>query len=233
MKILSASQIRELDLLTISEENILSADLMERAAVQLFKWISGKFDRSRRFIILAGPGNNGGDGLALARMLAENRYDVEVFFVKLSDSTSGDWNHNRERLINEAGISMTTIDDTDKFPLTGQGDIIVDAIFGSGLNRPVTGPGAGIIKKINQSGCTVISVDIPSGLFCEDNSSNTPGTIVRADHTLSFQLPKLSFLLPDTGIYAGEWHILPIGLSSNGIQNMTSDFEYIEEANVS
>lgn len=233
MKILSASQIRELDSLTISEEKILSSDLMERAAAQLFKWISGRFDRSRRFIILAGPGNNGGDGLALARMMAENRYDVEVFFVKLSDNTSGDWNHNKERLINEAGISLTTIDDTDSFPLTGQGDIIVDSIFGSGLNRPVSGFGAEVIRKINQSGCTVISVDIPSGLFSEDNSSNTPGTIARANYTLSFQLPKLSFLLPDTGIYAGEWHVLPIGLSSSGIQNMTSAWEYIEEAYVS
>lgn len=229
MKILSTSQIRELDSLTISEEKIKSADLMERAAGQLYKWISGRFERSHRFIILAGPGNNGGDGLALARMLSANRYHTEVYIVKVSDRTTDDWKQNNERLREEAGISPVTIDDPDMFPAAGKNDIIVDAILGSGLTRPASGIGAEIIRKINQSGCKVISVDIPSGLFGEDNSENTPDTIVRADHTLCFQFPKLSFLLPDSGNYAGEWHVLPIGLSSNAITNMHSPFEYIEE----
>jgi NAD(P)H-hydrate epimerase len=232
MKIFNTSQIRELDSLTISEEKIESADLMERAAGQLFKWISDRFGRSNRFIILCGPGNNGGDGLALARMLAANRYETEVFFVKVSDRTTDDWKHNKERLGKETGISMETVDDIDKFPVSGQADVIIDAIFGSGLARPVTGIGADVIRKVNQSGCPVISVDIPSGLFGEDNSSNTPDTIIRADYTLSFQFPKLSFLLPDSGIYAGEWHLLSIGLSSNAIMNTPSPFEYLEEGYV-
>lgn len=232
MKIFSTSQIRSIDSLTITEEKIQSADLMERASGQLFKWISERFDRSTRFIILAGPGNNGGDGLALARMLSLNRYDAEVFFVRVSDKTSPDWNHNYERLKKETSVSFITLDSIEKFPVTGNGDIFIDAIFGSGLTRPADGIGADVIKRVNQSGCTVVSVDIPSGLFGEDNSSNTPDTIIKAGYTLSFQFPKLSFLFPDTAPFAGEWHILPIGLSSNAIMNTTTPYEYLDESKI-
>ncbi|MBN2667028.1 MAG: NAD(P)H-hydrate dehydratase [Bacteroidales bacterium] len=230
MKIFITSQIKEIDSLTITEEKIQSSDLMERASGQLFKWISGRFDRSYRFIILAGPGNNGGDSLALARMLSSNRYNAEVFFVMVSDKTSPDWKHNYERLKKETSVPFITLDSIEKFPVTGNGDVFIDAIFGSGLTRPAEGIGADVIRKVNQSDCTVISVDIPSGLFGEDNSTNNPGTIINAGYTLSFQFPKLSFLFPDTAMYAGEWHILPIGLSSNAIMNTPTPFEYLEES---
>lgn len=233
MKIFSTSQIREIDSLTIAEEKIQSSDLMERASGQLFKWLSGRFDRSYRFIILAGPGNNGGDGLALARMLSLNRYDTEVFFIRVSDRTTADWSHNYERLKKETSAPFAVVDSIEKFPITGPGDVFIDAIFGSGLARPAEGIGADVIKRVNQSGCTVVSVDSPSGLFGEDNSVNNTGTIIKADYTLSFHFPKLSFLFPDTAGYAGEWHILPIGLSSNAIMNTTTPYEYIEEGTVS
>ncbi len=232
MKIFSTSQIRDIDSLTIAEEKIQSADLMERASGQLFSWISERFDRSNRFIILAGPGNNGGDGLALARMLSSNRYDAEVFFVRVSDMTSPDWKHNYERLKKETSVPFITLDSIEKFPVTGNGDVIIDAIFGSGLTRPAGGIGADVIKRVNQSGCTVVSVDIPSGLFGEDNSANTPDTIIKAGYTLSFQFPKLSFLFPDTAVFAGEWYVLPIGLSSNAIMNFPTPFEYLDETRI-
>ncbi len=232
MKIFSAPQIREIDSLTIAEEKIQSASLMERASAQLLYWISERFDRSYRFIILAGPGNNGGDGLALARMLSSNRYNAEVFFVRVSDKTSPDWKHNYERLKKETGVPFITLDSIEKFPITGNGDVIIDAIFGSGLARPVDGIVADVIRKVNQSGCTVVSVDIPSGLFVEDNSANNPDIIIKAAYTLSFQFPKLSFLFPDTAVFAGEWHILPIGLSSNAIMNTPTPYEFLEESKI-
>ena len=232
MKIFRTSQIRDIDSLTIAEEKIQSAELMERVSGQLFSWISNRFDRSNRFIILAGPGNNGGDGLALARMLAANRYDAEVFFVRVSDKTSSDWKHNYERIKKETSVPFITLDSIEKFPITGNSDVFIDAIFGSGLTRPADGIGADVIKRVNHSGCTVVSVDIPSGLFGEDNTANNPDIIIKASYTLSFQFPKLSFLFPDTALYAGEWRILPIGLSGNAIMNTPTPYEYIEDTEI-
>ena len=112
---------------------------MERAADQLLRWYIRTFDRSRRVIIFAGPGNNGGDGIALARLLSVNRFNAEVFFVKISGKTSDDWNHNYQRLEKETTILFNTIESMDQFPIYQLEDILVDAIFGSGLTRPVEG----------------------------------------------------------------------------------------------
>ncbi len=228
MKIFRSEQIREIDSFTIKNEPIASIDLMERAAAQLLKWHIRNFDRSRRVIIFAGPGNNGGDGLALARLLSLTRFNIEVFYVKTSGKTSDDWNINRQRLGTETQVILNTIDNPDQFPLTYPGDVIIDAIFGTGLQRPVEGIASDIIKRINQGESTIISVDIPSGLFCEDNSTNDPESIVNADHTLSFQFPKLSFMFPENDRYTGEWHLLPISLSKEAVRNTVTPYHYLE-----
>src|SRR4030042_6967500 len=209
MKIFRSDQVRQIDEYTIRNEPVTSVDLMERAAGQLFEWYTGRFERSRRILIFAGPGNNGGDGLALARMLALNRYETAVFFVQFSDNTSDDWKVNRKRLEKETRVPFITIKETDEFPMTNPEDVIIDAVLGSGISRPAEGLAAGIIKMINDSGATVVSIDIPSGLFGEDNSQAGMDNTIRADHTLSFQFPKLSFMFPGSGNYAGKWDVLP------------------------
>jgi ADP-dependent NAD(P)H-hydrate dehydratase / NAD(P)H-hydrate epimerase len=228
MKIFSTRQIKELDDLTIRDEPIVSADLMERAADQLLRWYLRSFDRSRRVIIFAGPGNNGGDGLALARLLSVNRFNAEVFFVKVSGNTSDDWNHNYQRLEKETAVLFDTIESIEHFPFISSDDIVIDAIFGSGLTRPADGLAGLVINKLNQTGCVVISIDIPSGLFGEDNSSNNPDNIIRADFTLSFEFPKLCFMFAENARFTGNWHILPIGLSSNAIRNTTTQYSFLE-----
>lgn len=228
MKIFNARQIRELDDFTIRNEPVSSADLMERAADQLIKWYMWKFDRSNRVLIFCGPGNNGGDGLALARLLSANRYNAEVFFVRISGRTSDDWNHNFRRLEKETPVRFITIGDIENFPFIGSDDVVIDAIFGSGLTRPADGLAKQVIEKINNSGSVVVSVDIPSGLFGEDNSSNNPEGIIRAGYTLSFQFPKLSFLFPENYDYTGEWHILPIGIDSNAIRETETPYDFVE-----
>jgi ADP-dependent NAD(P)H-hydrate dehydratase / NAD(P)H-hydrate epimerase len=228
MKIFSTQQIKELDNYTIRNEPIASTDLMERAADQLLKWYVRNFDRSRRVLIFAGPGNNGGDGLALARLLSVNRFNSEVFFVKASDKTSDDWNHNYQRLEKETTVIFNTIESIEHFPLISCDDIVIDAIFGSGLTRPADGLAGLIIDKLNKTDKIVISIDIPSGLFGEDNSSNNPDNIVRADFTLSFEFPKLSFMFSENARFIGEWHILPIGLSSNAIRNTTTPYSFLD-----
>ena len=228
MKIFNTSQIRKLDEFTIRNEPVSSADLMERAADQLMKWFMRNFDRSSHVLIFCGPGNNGGDGLALARLLSVNRYNTEVFFVSISGRTSEDWNHNFRRLEKETSVRFNTIGNIENFPFIGPDDIIIDAIFGSGLTRPADGLAKQVISKINESEAKVISVDIPSGLFGENNSSNNPDGIIRADYTLSFQFPKLSFMFPENSGYTGEWDILPIGLDSNAIRETDTPYVFVE-----
>ena len=228
MKIFKIRQIKEIDDYTIRNEPVASADLMERAADQVMRWYIRNFDRSRRVLIFAGPGNNGGDGLALARLLSANRFSVEVFFIRFSDKTSDDWNHNFHRLEKETSVPFNTIDKIEHFPIIRSDDLVIDAIFGSGLARPLEGLAGLVINKINQTGCVVISIDIPSGLFGEDNSSNNPENIICADHTLSFEFPKLCFMFFENARYIGEWHILPIWLSSNAIRNTATPYYYIE-----
>ncbi|HBE42350.1 MAG TPA: bifunctional ADP-dependent NAD(P)H-hydrate dehydratase/NAD(P)H-hydrate epimerase [Bacteroidales bacterium] len=230
MKIFRSGQIRLIDEFTIKNEPISSIDLMERAASKLFEWYTERFPRSCRILIFAGPGNNGGDGLALVRMLAKDRYQPEVFFLNISDTTSVDWKINRGRLEKETSVPFSAIDTIDQFPLISSDDVIIDAIFGSGLSRPVTGLAAEIIQQINKTGGTVISVDIPSGLFGEDNSRNDPENIIRADFTLSFQFPKLSFMFRENEIFTGDWSVLPIGLDQRVIFNTETPYELVEKA---
>jgi ADP-dependent NAD(P)H-hydrate dehydratase / NAD(P)H-hydrate epimerase len=229
MKIFRSDQIREIDEYSIKEEPISSIDLMERAAGQLFRWYLSQFERSRRIFIFTGPGNNGGDGLALARMLKLNRYDVEVFFINFTEKTSADWKTNLSRFKTETSSEVIYISNTDQFPAISSGDVIIDAILGSGLTRPVEGLAAEIIKLINGTGATIISIDIPSGLFGEDNSKNDYESIVKADYTLSFQFPKLSFMFAENASYLGDWTVLPIGLNKNAIRNTVTPYSFSEK----
>jgi len=224
MKIFRSVQIKEIDDYTIKNEPISSVDLMERAAGQLFRWITAKFGRSGRIVIFVGPGNNGGDGLALARMLARERYETEVCYIGFTEKISSDWEVNRKRLESETSVKLNIINSSDQFPLVSADDLVVDAIFGSGLSRPVEGLAADIIDHINKTDATVLSVDVPSGLFGEDNSGNTGHSIVRAAYTLCFQFPKLSFLFAENNCFAGEWVVLPIGLSDNAIRNIKTPY---------
>ena len=232
MKIFRTGQIKEIDRLTIKSEPIDSFDLMERAAEQLQRWVVRNFDRSRRVIIFAGPGNNGGDGLALARLLSVDRFNAEVFFVKVSGKTSDDWNVNYLRLEKETPVLFNTLENIDHFPFISSDDILIDAIFGSGLSRPAEGLAGLVIKKINQTGNVIISIDIPSGMFGEDNNSNNPETIIRADFTLSFEFPKLAFMFGENAGFVGEWIILPIGLSKNAIRNTKTPYQIVEDSYV-
>jgi hydroxyethylthiazole kinase-like uncharacterized protein yjeF len=232
MKIFSCNQLRDIDEYTIKNEPVASIDLMERAAGQLFKWITERYDRSHRTVIFAGPGNNGGDGLALARMFAVNRYDVEVYYVKFTERTTGDWEINRNRLATETSIVLNSLTGSDQLPVVSQDDIIIDAIFGSGITRPAEGLAGDIIRLINDTDAIKISIDIPSGLFGEDNSNNCEERIVKADFTLSFQFPKLSFMFAENSQFIGDWSVLPIGLSNSAIINTETTYKFLENNDI-
>ncbi len=157
-----------------------------------------------------------------------NGYKVSVCFTGSSDNISADWKINRSRLEKETTVPFEAMTELKHFPALPGNSIIIDALFGSGLTRSVKGIAAEVINKINSSGCTVISVDMPSGLFCEDNSGNDENPIVRAAFTLSFQFPKLSFMFPENEKFTGQWHILPIGLDPGIIESTETPYRFLD-----
>ncbi|MFD2246927.1 NAD(P)H-hydrate dehydratase [Pontibacter ruber] len=220
MKILTAAQTREADAQTITNENIASVDLMERAALAFTCWFENKFLPRQSVYIFAGPGNNGGDGLAVARLLHERSYPVKVFVIGDLTNASQDFQINHDRL--PAAIAATPIVSIADFPSIPERALVIDALFGTGLSRPVTGLFAEVIGKMNNSKVCVISIDVPSGLYT-DKQTPSEGAIIRATHTVSFELPKLAFFLPQHEQYVGAWHTVPIGLSPKYIAEAKTD----------
>lgn len=231
MKIFTSDKIRSADAFTIDHEPIASVMLMERAAGQLADWIISNVPREAPIKIFTGPGNNGGDGWAVSRLLSKRNYsNIELFHLKISENTSHDSEINRKRLLKESQVKIANIQSVKDFPIIKNNDYIVDALFGSGLSRPLDGLAAELVRYINRSEKrSVIAVDIPSGLFAENNSNNNDTNIIKANYTLTFQFPKISFLFPENSYYIGDWVILPIGIHADFIKNETTDFYYIQE----
>lgn len=220
MKILSAAQIRELDAYTIRNEPVPSIDLMERAAKAFVQWLLCKFDEEREFIIFCGKGNNGGDGLAIARMLIGRGNSVRVLIAEHRESGTPDFEINLQRL--EGLTEPVPVRSGDGFALSSTG-IIIDALLGTGLNSPARGLLADVASAINSSGLTVVAVDIASGLFA-DKANAAEDAIVKPDYTVSFQVPKLAFFIPDCYPYVGEWSVADIGLDGEFLEKLPSDY---------
>lgn len=232
IKIFQTSDIKQLDAYTIENEPVASIDLMERAAQALVGAIAGQWGVETRFTVFAGPGNNGGDALAVARLLGEKGYQVETFLFNTKGQLSPDCATNMERLAAVPGVDFHVVTSQFVFPKLTADDVIIDGLFGSGLNKPLAGGFAAVVKCINASPARVVAIDIPSGLMGEDNSFSVATGIVRADLTLSLQLPKLAFLFPECEAYVGQWKLLDIGLSREGMESLPTDFALTEQDDV-
>ncbi len=229
MKILPIEKVREADAYTIRNEPIASIDLMERAATACYQWLKKRTDSYTPVKVFSGPGNNGGDGLAVARLLAADGYRVEVFIVRFTNKDSGDFKVNLERMKESGQAHVKELFDGDDFPEITPDDLVIDAIFGSGLSRPVTGFTAALIGHINRSGAIVVSIDTPSGLFSDENSTRKGGAVIEADYTLTFQLPKYAFMFPENDRYVGRWIVRPIGLMEEFIDRAETENFLIEK----
>ena len=232
MKILSSAQLKELDKYTIIHEPIASIDLMERAARALTEAIVQRWDKSFNIAVFAGPGNNGGDALAVARMLSKKGYRVEVFLFNTKGKLSEECQTNLDRLKTCGSIYFTEISTQFDPPNLTEKHLVIDGLFGSGLNKPLNGGFAAVVKYINSSKAQVVAIDIPSGLMGEDNTYNIRTNIIRADVTLSIQLPKLSFLFPENEDIVGEWELLDIQLKQSFIDSVPSAYSILEESEV-
>lgn len=233
MKIFTSAQIHELDKYTIEHEPISSLNLMERAAKAIARSIEEEWSNRTPIVVFAGPGNNGGDALAVARLLAENGYQVAVYLFNVHNKLSADCASNKKRLMECKKVKdFTEVTVNFDPPQLTENTLVIDGLFGSGLNKPLAGGFAAMVKYINLSPAKVVSIDIPSGMMCEDNSYNIHANIIRADLTLTLQQKKLSMLLADMQQYIGRLKVLDIRLSQEFMQKTDCKYKLLEESDI-
>ena len=233
MKIFTSQQINDLDRFTIDHERITSLDLMERAAKAITHAITSIWTSDTPMVVFAGPGNNGGDALAVARMLGEQGYKVSVYLFNIHDHLSDECQANKQRLLEKKRFTeFKEITLNFDPPVLEKNMVVVDGLFGTGLNKPLAGGFASLVKYINQSPARVVSIDMPSGLMTEDNTYNIKTNIIRATLTLTIQNKKLAMMFADNQQYIGQLRILDIRLSPEYIAKTETQYNIVEEADI-
>lgn len=225
MKILSADQIYLADKATLLEKNINSVDLMEFAGFQCYNFIiKNKLINNQPIKLWCGTGNNGGDGLVIARNLHENYPNLSCYIVHFSDKQTEEFKINLAKL-QALNVNIYHLFNEDDFPLIQPEDFIIDAIFGIGLKKSPDGFTKKLIQLINKSGAYILSIDIPSGLMI-DSPVVDAEAVIKSTKTLTFQLPKLALLLPENHQYCSNFEVIDIGLSEIFIENTTTNLFY-------
>ena len=213
MYILTNDQVRTADLYTMRQERIQSLELMERAAKVFSAWFETHYPRTSLVYIFCGTGNNGGDGLAIARLLLKRDYKIQVYYLHKEEKGSSDFEFNLKQLTQRSHANATPLKERNKeadFPIIPPTAIVIDALLGSGLTRAIEKPfTADLIAHINASGAEVVAVDLPSGLLVDEA---TKGACIHAVRTFSFERPRLAFFMPENEQYVGKWTTESIGL---------------------
>jgi NAD(P)H-hydrate epimerase len=218
LKIFSSEQVRKADRYTILNEPVSSTDLMERAASACVEWLNNYQDLKNHIVLIfCGPGNNGGDGLVIARLLHEQHINIKAFIPDDTSTKSEDFTANLQKAVS-SGVQLFPFDSVDTIS-SDNNTILIDALFGSGLSKPLEEKYKELVIMINKSNSVTIAIDIPTGLYADKPVDVNRDTCIKADYTLSFQFPKLAFLFPENEFITGDWHILPIGLHPDFIQS--------------
>ncbi|MFH4969112.1 NAD(P)H-hydrate dehydratase [Gaetbulibacter sp. M240] len=227
MKIFSKEQIYEADQQTLKNQGISSTELMDRAGSQIFNWIHLRMQGAQVPIhVFCGIGNNGGDGLVLTQHLISHGYNVTTYIVNYSHKRSKDFLVNYDKVKSMTKSWPIVLEDKSSFPEMNQDDIIVDAVFGIGLNRPVIGWVKGLFMHFRKSKAFTLSIDVPSGLFLEQPVKDDDA-VVWAGYTLSFASPKLVFFLPATAKFTQQWEVLDIGLDQDYLMSVETEADLI------
>ncbi|WP_457609919.1 NAD(P)H-hydrate dehydratase [Lutibacter sp.] len=231
MYILSSKQLAKVDRATIKNKAITSIDLMEHAATLCFQWLHTRLQgQNIKIHVFCGIGNNGGDGLVIARHLFQHGYNVNCYIVNFSDKRTNEFLTNYDRL-KEIGEWPTVINNENNFPEVSFEDIVIDAIFGNGLTRSPEGFTKKLIQYINSTRVFTLAIDVPSGLF-GDKSVTKKEAVLKAGHTLSFQTPKLAFLLPENKEFINTWEIIDIGLDEEYINNLQPKINFTTKSEI-
>jgi hydroxyethylthiazole kinase-like uncharacterized protein yjeF len=231
LPLLISSQIREADAYTIAHEPIAAIDLMERAAKAFISWFINHFpDKKQTIAVYCGMGNNGGDGLAIARMLKIHDYQqVNVKIASFSSRSSDDFNTNLHKLI-PSGITIQEIKPGEDLPEENS-NILIDALLGTGLNKPLTGDYARLVNYLNTLQKTVVAVDVPTG-FLSEGETAPDEPVLKADLVITFQQPKINFLLPESAPFIKCWEAVNIGLNEDFIRSLNSPYQLVEERDI-
>lgn len=233
MKIFSNDSIRKILTSSATHDSLTRLELMERAASASAYEIASRWKPSKRVVVFAGPGCNGGDALIVARILQEQGYFPEVFLFNIQSShLSKECKECRDRLLEMPDVNFTEVVNQFMPPELGFNDLVVDGLFGSGLNRPLAGGFTSLVQYINSSGAFVVSLDVPSGLFGEWNSGNDRRNVVKAHLTLTYQFKRLSFFMAENAEYVGECEVLDLDLNPHAQSGVSTDFYMIEREDV-
>ena len=226
MKILSVPQIRNADTYTITHEPISSDDLMERAAAAFTTAFIRLYPAPQEVHIYCGTGNNGGDGLCIARQLALRHYTIKIFVVWFNDKTTADFSLNLHRAECHQ-LNIQNLYAGSELAHTNCPNVVIDALLGSGITRPITtGFLAQIIGHLNHSSCPIVAVDMPSGLLADEHTP-TAAYIIKAQQSITFELPKLAFLIPENHLFVGEWQAVSIGLHKTYLEQTHTPYYYL------
>jgi len=226
MKILNSAQIKEWDQYTIENTPVSSENLINIAAEKCVKWLINHFNVNYKFAIICGKGNNGGDGLVIARELLALNYQVDIYIINAFDNSSDDFNCQFSNI-----LDCKLVDSIHDIDLLGD-EVLIDAILGSGLTRNTDGIIKDVLNYINKLDCFVISIDIPSGFFAFDNTNVDENGIIKANVTLTFQQLKFSFLFADATPFIGDVYVFDIGLLPGFLDEVISNFYFVNQLGI-
>lgn len=233
MKIFSNDTLRAIDRATIENEGVTSMELIERAGEAITNEIITRWRANKKVLVFAGPGNNGADALVVSRMLIEQGFTPEIYLFNIGgNQLSKECAECRNRLLEMGYGNLYEVVDNFSLPAIGAEYLVIDGLFGSGLKRPLEGGFKILVRYINESQATIVSIDIPSGLNGDWNPMSVNRDIIHANLTLAMQFPRLSFLFKENAELVGEWKVLDIGLSAEAIRSSHSDFYLVEKSDI-
>ena len=234
MKIFDNTTIKAIDRATIEIDGVTSLELVECAAEAIACEIISRWRANKKVSIFAGWGNNGADALAVARLLIEQGYNPEIYLFNIGgDRLSPECKVCRDRLIEMGNANLLEVTNNFSLPALSPSYLVIDGLFGTGLNKPISGGGfTSLVRYINESGATILSIDVPSGLMGDWNSNPINRNIIHADLTLAIQFPRLAFLLRDSAELVGEWKVLDIELNADAIRKSPSNYFLVEKSEI-
>jgi len=213
------------DKATIKKNGITSIKLMERAANLCFQWLQQRVKPNDvKIHIFCGVGNNGGDGLVITRYLMENNYNVTSYIVNFSQKRSKNFLINYEH-VKDIGDWPEVISNENEFPDIEENDLVIDALFGHGLSRAPEGFTKKLIQHINQQQVFTLAIDLPSGLY-SNKTVEDEKNVLKANHILTFQYPKLAFFLSENKNFLESWEVIDIGLDNDFVESLHPILNY-------